>query len=295
MVYNIGGYIINCTGTNNYFEHRCSTFACDKNNASIDMNLVFDEVDYLKTPEGKVISNESMTKWIQKTDDSGYYIKDNNDDGNSFVMMDVNKDWNDIKIYYKKSSRIMAKQFYVIEVLWHDFQTFLLSGMAYKFFINCNCGFNLHSSAISYHNEGIAFSAPSGTGKSTHTGLWKKMYGDDVVIINDDTPSIRYDNDQPMLCGTPWSGSTAKFSNDIVPLKSIVFLEQAPENTIERLSAEQALQFILPRAFLPYFSTDLMNKTLFVIEKTVTKIPIFRLRCRPDFDAVEKVKKCLML
>ena len=39
-------------------------------------------------------------------------------------------------------------------------------------------GFILHSSFISWQNNGILFTAPSGTGKSTQADLWKK-YEDD--------------------------------------------------------------------------------------------------------------------
>lgn len=61
----------------------------------------------------------------------------------------------------------------------------------------------LHSSSLAWRGQGVAFSANSGTGKSTHTGLWKQVFGDEVEIINDDKPAIWFDEGQPMLCGTP--------------------------------------------------------------------------------------------
>ena len=44
----------------------------------------------------------------------------------------------------------------------------------------------LHGSAFAYRGEGVLFTAPSGTGKSTHARLWREVYGDRVTVINDD-------------------------------------------------------------------------------------------------------------
>ena len=43
-----------------------------------------------------------------------------------------------------------------------------------------------HAALISFDGQGVAFAAPSGTGKTTHIKLWQRLYGDRVEIINGD-------------------------------------------------------------------------------------------------------------
>lgn len=50
--------------------------------------------------------------------------------------------------------------------------------------------FLMHGVVISWKGRGYMFTAPSGTGKSTHASLWKKYLGDDVEIINGDKPIL---------------------------------------------------------------------------------------------------------
>lgn len=58
-------------------------------------------------------------------------------------------------------------------------------------------GFMLHASAVAICNKAYLFSAKSGTGKSTHTELWQKYFGEDrAIIVNDDKPAIRFIDNQ---------------------------------------------------------------------------------------------------
>lgn len=77
----------------------------------------------------------------------------------------------------------------------------------YRKLINLG-GFMLHASAIVVDNKAYLFSAPSGTGKSTHTKLWQECFGDKAIIINDDKPAIRIEEGKCFAYGTPFSGKT---------------------------------------------------------------------------------------
>ena len=46
--------------------------------------------------------------------------------------------------------------------------------------------FLMHGAVLSWRGKGYMFTAPSGTGKSTHLALWKKYLGDEVEIVNGD-------------------------------------------------------------------------------------------------------------
>lgn len=147
----------------------------------------------------------------------------------------------------------------------------------------------LHSSSIAYKGQGVAFSAPSGTGKSTHTGLWKEVFGNAVEIVNDDKPAIRFDGDRTILCGTPWSGKTALNRNLAVPLRAIVFIERGEENTIRRLDTVDSMFHLTTQISRPYYDEALGIRTLDFTERLLERVPVYRLTCNISRQAVETV------
>ena len=66
--------------------------------------------------------------------------------------------------------------------------------------------FLFHGSAVAVDGAAYLFTARSGTGKSTHTRLWREMLGDRAVMVNDDKPLIRLTEDGAVVYGTPWNG-----------------------------------------------------------------------------------------
>ncbi len=154
-------------------------------------------------------------------------------------------------------------------------------------------GLVMHGSAISYEGKGIVFSAPSGTGKSTHAGLWKQHYGERVLHINDDKPAIRFDAEGPIVYGTPWSGKTDTNSNICAPLKAIVFLKQASENRIQQLSVEDAVEHIYRETVRPFYDEALGLKVLDTAERLIQSVPVFLLECTISTQAVELVKNTM--
>ena len=151
-----------------------------------------------------------------------------------------------------------------------------------------------HSSAISYKDMGICFSAPSGTGKSTHTGLWKKYYKDKTEIINDDTPVLYVNSENAVLCGTPWSGKTELNINKEVDLKGIVFLTQSKDNHIKKLSNLEAIKYFFNEAKIPQIPA-LFDKGIEIIGDVLKCTPTFLLGCNISKDAVELVKDTLCM
>ena len=49
----------------------------------------------------------------------------------------------------------------------------------------------MHGSVIAVDGRAYMFTARSGTGKSTHVRLWRKLFGDRAVMVNDDKPIIQ--------------------------------------------------------------------------------------------------------
>lgn len=143
----------------------------------------------------------------------------------------------------------------------------------------------LHSSAIVYNDEAFLFSAPSGTGKSTHTQLWLKRF-EGSYILNDDKPAIRLTENGIYVYGTPFSGKTDLNVNKGVPLKGICMLERGTENRIEKVSPDEALFGLLNQTIRP-LSEERMDKLLTILDKLIINIPVYRLYCNMELEAAE--------
>lgn len=150
--------------------------------------------------------------------------------------------------------------------------------------------FCFHASAISVDGQGLLFSADSGTGKSTQARLWRKYMTDhEVFPVNDDKPTIRFINEIPYVCGTPWSGKHALNTNVEVPVKALVFLEQSADNSIEEIPAERALSLVLPQILGGKAGQVQIVALMGLLDRFLRRVPIYRLRCTVSRAAVRLV------
>ncbi len=141
-----------------------------------------------------------------------------------------------------------------------------------------------HGSAISVDGEGYLFTAKSGTGKSTHTALWRKHFGDRAVTVNDDKPLLKIEDSQVVVCGTPWNGKHRLGSNLCVPLKGICVLSRAEENRIAPLPVAKALPLLIQQSYRPSDPVA-MSKTLSLVDKLVGRTGLFALGCNMEPEA----------
>ena len=153
----------------------------------------------------------------------------------------------------------------------------------------CMGGCMLHASSLRINNCGIAFSAISGTGKSTQTGLWQQYFGDRVTMINDDRPAIFYDDDTAMIYGTPFSGKTDINNNISAPLRAIIFLTQASECSIKRLDTATAYHQLANQIWRPIYDQNVSVMMLDILERLIKTVPIYMLYCDISNTAVETV------
>ncbi len=164
---------------------------------------------------------------------------------------------------------------------------YLLLGSAFYSALLDYGGFFLHSSAVMVDGEAYLFSAPCGTGKSTHTQLWLRYFGEQrAQILNDDKPAIRLFDGRIMACGTPFSGKTDLSQNKIVPVKGICFIEQSPQNRIIQMPSSKAIVAILNQTIRPR-NIEKMDKLLAIIEKVIKSVQIYKMGCNISFEAVE--------
>lgn len=146
-------------------------------------------------------------------------------------------------------------------------------------------GFLLHASAVALEDYAYLFSAPSGTGKSTHTHLWLNCFGEKAFIINDDKPAIRLIDGHFYACGTPWSGKTDESKNMHVPLKAIAYIKRSNDNYINKAAPEKAIKYILEQTIRPG-GLSCMDKLLLLLDKLLKEIPVYELHCNISEEAV---------
>ena len=149
-------------------------------------------------------------------------------------------------------------------------------------------GFFLHCSCLMYKGDAVIFTAPSGTGKSTHTMLWRKHFGDRVKMINDDKPLVREKDGRFYIYGTPWRGKHAIGNNISAPIRAIVFLSQAPENTAEELEPFEALGLIMQQTVMPT-DRNKMSTLLDLLDRLLSSVSMYKLGCTISDEAVTTI------
>ena len=145
----------------------------------------------------------------------------------------------------------------------------------------------VHSSVIVKDGGAVMFLGESGTGKSTHTRLWRENI-DGAKLLNDDSPIIKCVDGTPMAFGSAWSGKTPCYIDSRFPIKGIVRLSQAPHNKIRRLGIIDALGALLPSC-PPAFAYDekLQDNICDTLSEVLQNVPVYHLECLPDAAAAE--------
>ncbi len=142
----------------------------------------------------------------------------------------------------------------------------------------------VHSSALIYGGGAYLFSGDSGIGKSTHTRLWLKAFGERVHIMNDDKPVVRMYEDKAVAYGTPFDGGSSIALNEAYPLRAIVFVERGEHNSVRIPDNKEIIQRL-------YFQTAKKVKAETAVlmlenfEKLISFSDFFVLTCNTDITA----------
>ena len=260
-------------------------FLCDTADTDIYCRVVFKKRTIISPEKAKLIVKTKGTSILES--EEGIHILNNNEKNIPSYMV-VSEDWSVCTMlidpkYDAPDDNEMAQC--VRNGVFDALRKVMIAALVQKY------GLMIHSSTILWNDKGIMFSAPSGTGKSTHTNLWKQLY--DVQIIDGDATACRIINGNPFVYGLPWCGTSGEFMNHRAPLGAIVFLQQAGENKIEKLDFKEAFMRLTARSFLLPFNDKMMNQFLNVIQEVAVCADCYLLNCLPDIDAVELVKRCL--
>ena len=145
--------------------------------------------------------------------------------------------------------------------------------------------FLFHGSCVAVDGIGYLFTAKSGTGKSTHSRLWRELLGDRAVMVNDDKPLIRVNADgTAVVYGTPWNGKHHLSTNAAVPLKAVCLLARSPHNSICEVTPSEAYPALLMQVYRPADSAA-MQRTVLLLDRLLSSVSLFRLRCNMEAEA----------
>lgn len=143
-----------------------------------------------------------------------------------------------------------------------------------------------HGSCVAVDGEAYLFTAKSGTGKSTHTRLWRSLLEERAVMVNDDKPLIRVADAAAEIFGTPWDGKHRLSSNLVVPLKAICILKRGRVNRIRPVSASEAYPVLLQQVYRPRGGSEL-KRTLELIDKLSGSVRLWQLECNMEIEAAQ--------
>lgn len=141
-----------------------------------------------------------------------------------------------------------------------------------------------HGSVVAVDGKGYLFTAKSGTGKSTHTRLWREAFGERAVMVNDDKPFLRVENGQVMAYGSPWNGKHGVGNNLCVPLQAICFLQRAQQNVIRPIPATQMLPVLMQQSQRPQDKAH-FAKYLELIDALAGSVLFYQLGCNMEPEA----------
>lgn len=143
-----------------------------------------------------------------------------------------------------------------------------------------------HGSVVAVDGAAYLFTAKSGTGKSTHTRLWQKQFGTRAIMVNDDKPLLRLDEQGVTAYGTPWDGKHHRSANIACPLKAICILSRGEVNRIQPIDKKAALPMLCQQSYRPADPLAL-RKTLSLVDRLGSSVRLYHLRCNMEPEAAQ--------
>ena len=140
-----------------------------------------------------------------------------------------------------------------------------------------------HGSVMGYAGKAYLFTAPSGTGKTTHSRLWLSEIPGSYVL-NGDKPLLRIEGARVLACGTPWQGKEKLGRNETLPLAAICVLRRDSANHIRPLTPHDALPVLIGQSNRPREAEALL-KTLSLIDRLSRLTALYELGCNMEPEA----------
>ena len=148
--------------------------------------------------------------------------------------------------------------------------------------------FLMHAAIINIDGQGIAFTAESGTGKTTRVMLWQKAFGKRMKVVNGDKPMMRFMNDDLYAYGTPWRGKERMGENTSVPMKAVCFIQRGETVSLQRMDAKDITKKLFKQVLVPN-NPMLMGQFMTLMERFVQEVPFYLYTCNMYKEEPEKL------
>lgn len=147
----------------------------------------------------------------------------------------------------------------------------------------------VHSASLLYRDKAWLFSGKSGTGKSTHTSLWRGAWG--ITLLNGDLNCLGIEEDKAWVYGLPWCGTSGIATPKAYPLGGVVFLRKWRENLVQELTESEKICLLSMRMITPTWTAELLNKNLVLSEQIIRRCMAVRLCCTREPEAAEVMRR----
>ena len=239
--------------------------------------------DSLEEPPGEKLTIRQETNWYKVSD--GVYNQSMYDAENDCICANVLFD------NISKTASVVVKDMKGIYGVDTEVFLYNLLDRLFRLIVVFNGGFVFHASSVAYKERGIAFSAQSGVGKSTHTGLWLENK-EGTYIINDDAPVLRFTDGKWYIYGSPWAGTTGINANVKLPFEALVFLERNSDNVITDCPVSSGIKRVFEAIMHPV-SDEITDILFYLVSHLFTDSRVCILGCNISEDAVNTVEKYL--
>ena len=139
----------------------------------------------------------------------------------------------------------------------------------------------VHGSTVAVDGQAYLFTAACGTGKSTHTRLWREVFGERAVMVNDDKPFLKLTDECVLAYGSPWTGKHGLGENVCFPLKGICVLERGAANDIWYVTADEVIGMLQHQTFMPEEERG-QEKAEDLVRQLADRVALWRMRCNRD-------------
>jgi len=244
-----------------------------------DWAFRFEKTEELLSPEGKLVSHDPSRLIYVGT---GYCTR--------YIGAFGGK-WKNASSRVKYSERQVSVQ---LRSKWFSKRidaNYVLTCLGVEHLVARNHGFVFHCAFIEHDGKAILFTAPSGTGKSTQADLWNELRG--AKIVNGDRAAVRLVDGTLLAEGIPFAGSSPFCENRSLPLEAIIYLSQAPETKIRKVTGYETFSKIWEGISVDIWDKKDLEMVSLVVQKAAETIPVYHLACTPDESAVIALEEAL--
>lgn len=139
---------------------------------------------------------------------------------------------------------------------------------------------SLHAACVEVDGWAVAFTGPSGLGKSTRAQAWVDGLG--ARWVSGDRPAVRLEAQGCTACGVPWDGKEQIMRDVERPLRCILEVRRSPANYLRRLRPDQARRLLVQQSFVPMWDTDAAVLALANARRMTHAVPVYRAFCGPE-------------